>query len=574
MDALESNGRLAGDSSTPGFVDWLRGIFARILGGGATVVNKTSTETDAPETEEAKGEFVVAPGGYRIRIPTREVVDQTLEQSIGNILPGVRDALATVPPLPHVVIELLKEVQNPASTAATVAKIAASDPALATSLLRTVNSAAFGLNRKVTSVTDAINYLGFSMVKSIVVRLRLDQVLPRASKQSAADAQDLWVHCLAVSYIVDCLADRVPDVDRGLASTLGLLHDIGKLAIVARLARVNPTNDTASPANNECVSAGAENESAQSREKRMYGLDHAGLGAALSHQWGLPADLVQAIRWHHNPEKAFEATDPPPLRKAVYLVQVANELSKYAYPYADDMELDAGADAACESLGLGDSVAKLMDDKVRGAITRAILFASESSDSGAIQPRRFVRLRSGEAATRLVGQSDSRNRVRVDAPAVKSAMENAGITVELTGGNENASLPSGLASALSARFVAPASARGVEKLLIAVLTHQQGLPLASAARGPAGFIVRALLPNLVESEEEVSTIEIVQSAESGKLMLAVHSAALSFDRRLASGNASDGCQLVEAELANVLILDWFQTVTITPDGSGWVFAGR
>ena len=64
--------------------------------------------------------------------------------------PTVRQALQTVPPLPTVVIELLREVQDPNSTAAGVARIASSDPALAAALLRTVNSSAFALKRKVT----------------------------------------------------------------------------------------------------------------------------------------------------------------------------------------------------------------------------------------------------------------------------------------------------------------------------------------------------------------------------------------------------------------------------------------
>ena len=65
-----------------------------------------------------------------------------------------------------------------------------------------------------------------SIVRSLVVRMRLEQILPRGAGQAGYDAEDLWIHSLAVSYAADCLADRVSGVDRGLVATLGLLHPL------------------------------------------------------------------------------------------------------------------------------------------------------------------------------------------------------------------------------------------------------------------------------------------------------------------------------------------------------------
>jgi len=143
------------------------------------------------------------------------------------VLPSVRQGLAEVPPLPHVVRELLKELSDPSSTARSVARIATTDPTLAAALIRTVNSAALGLRRKINSVTEAVSYLGYSVVRSLVVRMRLEQILPTRGGQAGYDAEDLWIHSLAVAQAADCLAERIPGVDRGFVSTLGLLHDIG-----------------------------------------------------------------------------------------------------------------------------------------------------------------------------------------------------------------------------------------------------------------------------------------------------------------------------------------------------------
>jgi len=69
-------------------------------------------------------------------------------------------------------------------------------------------------------------------------------------------------------------------------------------------------------------------------------VDHAGVGANLGAQWKLPADLVQAIRYHHFPQQAYHPTDPLPLRQAVFVLHIANQLAKYCFRYADFVEIE------------------------------------------------------------------------------------------------------------------------------------------------------------------------------------------------------------------------------------------
>ncbi len=509
--------------------------------------------TASHDGDDAEGSFVVAPCGYRIRIPSR---DNDIERAAGQAIPRVREALDTVPPLPIVVVRLIKEVQNPKASAASIAEIAASDPALSATILRAVNSAAFGLNRKITAVSEAVNYLGFATVRSIVLKLRLDQVLPRTTARAACDGRDIWVHSLAVSYVADCLAERVTDVDRGLASTLGLLHDIGKLAIVSRLAAQAPEGGAA----NE----GGTDESAESREVRLYGVDHAGLGADLAHRWELPADLVQAIRWHHSPERAFSRDDAPALRRAVYLVQIANELAKFAYPYADDMEFDAGAADACRALSLGQSPAELMDGKVQAAISRAILFGSETSNESKSLPRRFLRLRTGESAAKLAAAATASGRISVDDARIAAFWAAAESTVNIS----DSAAP--LTNPQSTRFVGRSGAAGIGAMVSAVLAHQQTFsPAPSAARREEiSFTLRALLANF---SDDGGTVEITQSLSRGAVTLGIRAEALSFARRLGAESAAGGPRLVEAELASVLNLGWFESIVISADGATWLF---
>ncbi len=238
--------------------------FLRRLMGEQPSASPAATDVGSPAQTSVQPQIVI--GGYHIR--ARD--DQGVPAPVGEILPDIRDGLAQLPPLPNVVIELLQEIQDSNSTAASVGKIACTDPALAASILRMVNGAAFGLMRKITSVSEAISYLGFAVLKSLVLRLRLDQMLKARTPEAMEDAEDLWVHALAVSYVADALAERVSNVDRGFVSTLGLLHDIGKLAIHSQFP------DKAAALRAEA--ARNPDEGILARETRLLGADHAVLG--------------------------------------------------------------------------------------------------------------------------------------------------------------------------------------------------------------------------------------------------------------------------------------------------------
>ena len=124
------------------------------------------------DSDDSETNIIIAPGGFRIQRP--HPIGDGGAVNLGTfdqLLPEVRQGLSLLPPLPTLVIELLKETQSSSSTASSVADIAASDPTLAASLLRAVNSAAFGLSQKVTSVSQAVSLLGFGAVRSLVVRL-------------------------------------------------------------------------------------------------------------------------------------------------------------------------------------------------------------------------------------------------------------------------------------------------------------------------------------------------------------------------------------------------------------------
>jgi putative nucleotidyltransferase with HDIG domain len=466
--------------------------------------------------------------------------------------------------------ELLRELSDPASNARSVATIAATDPALAAGLIRTVNSAAMGLRRKVSSISEAVSFLGYSTVRSLVIRTRLDRMMPTSGVAAAYDAEDLWVHSLAVSYAAETLADRIPGVDRGFVSTLGLLHDIGKLAVNSYFPQHAAAIRTISPDHPE--------ESFLDRERRLLGGDHAEIGAILAEQWKLPGDLCQAIRWHHAPQ-LMPAAISDHARTATTLVHIANQLAKYCYVYSEDMEVDIVPTELLRQVGLPGPLARLLNSPVRRAISRAVFFADENTTGGSGQSlkivRRFLRLPAKGELPRIapdpVPGRPSLGWAEEDWDAYLPA---DAIPVDAVGRARMLAERACEDLGRWARFSARATPQGVELLLAAAMRHMDALPLDEQAKLPGRFLLRRLLANFIEMSPG-APVEVAQGCGNGALSIILRCPALAFAERFGPKAPPRLARAaVERELANVLNLRWFSQVQTTQEGAALLFHGH
>ena len=111
------------------------------------------------------------------------------------------------------------------------------------------------------------------------------------------------------------------------AFTAGLLHDIGKLALA----------DNPSLKYLELMArAQAENQRLIEVERETFQATHADVGAYLLDLWGLPAPLIEAVAFHHEPSRVEEAEF-----NSLTAVHVANALEHQSQETAPCLELDA-----------------------------------------------------------------------------------------------------------------------------------------------------------------------------------------------------------------------------------------
>src|SRR3954470_2166753 len=191
----------------------------------------------------------------------------------------VADALkkvSTIATLPEVTAKIVQTVEDPKSTAAQLHKIVAHDPALATRILKVVNSAFYGLPGQIGSVERAIVLLGLNAIKNIAVATSLGQLFRSVKLCEGFTAKDLWTHCIAVGVTARELARqmKVPIADEAFLA--GLIHDTGLLVSL----QLWPDKLKLA-----CETATTSDRPFCEIEREVMGVDHQQLGQGLAQLW-------------------------------------------------------------------------------------------------------------------------------------------------------------------------------------------------------------------------------------------------------------------------------------------------
>lgn len=230
-------------------------------------------------------------------------------------LRGLAGKMRTLPSFPTLYLEITKEIESQNATIQGIAKIVASDPGITAKLLQVANSAACGLQESVSDPVEAVQQLGMTTVRSLALSAQVySNFAPGRLKSFSADA--LWAHLMKCGDLARTIMrrERAEFAETEDAFTAGMLHDMGKLMLA---------NSLPDEYEKALTLARSEQMPQTEAEMEVFGATHAGLAAYLLGLWGLPAAIVEAVAFHHTPEKSD-------LKKcsALTAVHVANVLSK------------------------------------------------------------------------------------------------------------------------------------------------------------------------------------------------------------------------------------------------------
>ena len=496
----------------------------------------------SPASAGGNGTAAAAPPKPDVVAPFKAVARPALP-------PGTVDSLNTLilktieamPPLPQQAIRILKELNSENSSARSVAELASQDPVLAAGILRTANSAAYSTGTPIVGVQEGIAHLGFSAVRSLMLRLKLDAGTPDADTATAQE--ELWTHGMAVSQIGEVLAVKY-GADRQLCSTLGLLHDLGKLVTLR-----GPQSFRA-----KLAERGPDGEGEISRERRVLGADHADVGAYVAGLWQLPPDIVEGIRFHHSPH-LMPDTHAIELRKATAVVYVANQLSKYLHAYSDEIEINELAPGVCEMLDIQVDLESLLDGRIRAAVTDTLILAEATLNRPVTSTGRVIRLTTAARRNQMIEAAiNSEAELRIEqTPATASnlffsaAAGESGV-FQFTQVNDTAT-----------------TLRQIDELL-------GTLGAADDLRSRVKLTVRWLVAS-VRTIDAAAAVDVAVAAQDGHVIACVQCEALKYDKRFGEHvNQLVAAKVLDREFAGVLNLAWFEHITCSDDGGALMLA--
>ncbi|MBW2057431.1 MAG: HDOD domain-containing protein [Deltaproteobacteria bacterium] len=182
-------------------------------------------------------------------------------------------------------------VRSERISAEKIGKTIGQDYALSAKVLRLVNSAFYGLGERVSSVTSAVVLLGFNVVQGVVLSASVFELMDRA-------IVGLWEHSLGTAIASGVLARALYFQEPEEVSVAGLLHDIGKVVVPAKM-----------PETYEEIRRRIEHTtlSIAEVEREVLGFDHSRIGMWLADEWNFPPNLTEPIVYHHTPSLAKEA---------------------------------------------------------------------------------------------------------------------------------------------------------------------------------------------------------------------------------------------------------------------------
>ena len=221
-------------------------------------------------------------GGSEAANPPREVLVKRLFTRISE-----------VSTLPAVAIRNVEVANDPESEAADLLEVVEFDAALATRIIRTVNSSYYGLQNKVAELKLAITLLGFKEIRNLAMTAYIAQLFQQPARHAHYSREGLWNHLIGVGTVAKLIAETSKKVAPREAYLAGLLHDLGFILIDQYLHK---------PFCKMLDALKAEVPVLQVEDETL-GFDHAELGAFVAEQWRLPKQLTTAIRYHHEPDR-------------------------------------------------------------------------------------------------------------------------------------------------------------------------------------------------------------------------------------------------------------------------------
>ena len=196
--------------------------------------------------------------------------------------PELRTLDIDIPSQPQSLVQLSLLLADEEINLQACAALIENDMALASAVMKAVNSSLYGLKGRVQSVQQAVTYLGMREVAAITFEMGL-----RAAFPPAAELEPLWQRAARRGLLMGRLGARL-SLDAWAAHSAGLFEECGKAVLFRHAAEHYKAMLRAAGSDAELLTL----------EHAGFGVSHDALGAALCESWGLAPAAVHSVRFH------------------------------------------------------------------------------------------------------------------------------------------------------------------------------------------------------------------------------------------------------------------------------------
>jgi len=213
-------------------------------------------------------------------IMNKVLVDTLSNADAEELLKGI-----IIPPQPVILAAVLQEQsKSDGGCPREIAQLIKTDVGLSAAVLKTINSAYYGLRNEVDSIERAIMLLGIKNISTLVTAFSLRNISP------ALGMDHYWNNNTRTAMVSNYLAKRIDDIDKDDVHLYSLFHDSGEILMMQRFSDYHQTLQLAA----------APDENLILLETTRYSTDHMLTGALLARAWGLPKSIRNAIGRHHD----------------------------------------------------------------------------------------------------------------------------------------------------------------------------------------------------------------------------------------------------------------------------------
>lgn len=207
-------------------------------------------------------------------------------KSLDRIINSIRE----FPTLPTIFGQLSDAMTDPDANINYVASIIEKDTASVSKLLKLANSSIFGFRNRITTVPQAILYLGFEEVKNLLLSLKVIQIFRIKEKNiKLITPLDFWTHSVSTGVIARIISASIGIRSSEILFLGGVMHNIGRLLFYITLP------DEYS----QVLKVHREDRiSINDAERKIIGISSSLAGEMLAQKWKLPLQIIDIIKYY------------------------------------------------------------------------------------------------------------------------------------------------------------------------------------------------------------------------------------------------------------------------------------